>query len=70
MPSSRDLPDPGIKLMSPASPALQADCLPLSQRGSPDDKLTSNQMFFFIGSTSECVKKIAGNIQPYVLRFE
>ena len=32
--SSRDLPDPGIKLMSPKSPALAADSLPLS-RGSP-----------------------------------
>ena len=25
MPSSRDLPDPGIELSSPAAPALQAD---------------------------------------------
>ena len=47
MPSSRDLPDPGIKLMSPASPALWADCLPLSHQGSPDDKLTSNQTFLY-----------------------
>ena len=30
-----DLPDPGIKRDSPASPALQADSLPLSHRGSP-----------------------------------
>ena len=34
-PSSRDLPDPGIKTESTASPALQADTLPLSQWGSP-----------------------------------
>ena len=34
-PPPGDLPDPGIKPMSPASPALQADSLPLSHRGSP-----------------------------------
>ena len=28
--SCRDLPDPGIKPVSPLSPALQADSLPLS----------------------------------------
>jgi len=28
MPSSRDLPDPGIKPSSPISPALQVDSLP------------------------------------------
>ena len=33
--SSMDLPHPGIKLMSPAFPALQADSLLLSHRGSP-----------------------------------
>ena len=30
-----DLPDPGIKPVSPASSVLQADSLPLSHRGSP-----------------------------------
>ena len=30
-----DLPDPGIKPRSPASPALQADSLPLSRWGNP-----------------------------------
>ena len=30
MPSSGDLPDPGIKPVSPVAPALQADSLPLS----------------------------------------
>ena len=33
MPSSGDLPDPGIK---PRSPALQEDSLPLSHQGSPN----------------------------------
>ena len=33
--SSGDLPDPGTELMSPASPTLQAESLPLSHRGSP-----------------------------------
>ena len=34
-PSPGDLPDPGIKPVSPAAPALQADSLLLSNRGSP-----------------------------------
>ena len=34
-PSPGGLPDPGIELMSFASPALQMDSLPLSRRGSP-----------------------------------
>ena len=35
MPSSRELPHPGIKLASLAAPALQADSLLLSHQGSP-----------------------------------
>ena len=35
LPSSGDLPDPGIKPESPVSPALQVDSLPLSHLGSP-----------------------------------
>ena len=35
IPSPGDLPDPGIKPMSPASPALREDSLPLSLLGSP-----------------------------------
>ena len=35
MPSSSNLPDPGIELVSPAAPELQADSLLLSQLGSP-----------------------------------
>ena len=31
-PSPGDLPDPGIKRVSPLAPALQADSLPLSHR--------------------------------------
>ena len=34
-PSPGDLPDPGIELMSPVSPALQVDSLLLSHWGSP-----------------------------------
>ena len=34
-PSLGDLPNPGIKHVSPVSPALQADSLPLSHWGSP-----------------------------------
>ena len=36
-PSQRDLPDPGIKL---ESPALQVDSLPVSHQGSPDTILS------------------------------
>ena len=32
LPSAGDLPDPGIKPMSPVAPALQEDSLPLSHR--------------------------------------
>ena len=35
-PSAGDLPDPGIKPVSPVAPALQEDSLPLSHRGSPN----------------------------------
>ena len=35
-PPQRDLPNPRIKPLSPAAPALQADSLPLSPQGSPD----------------------------------
>ena len=34
MPFSRDLPDPGIRRLSPASPASQVDSLPLGYQGS------------------------------------
>ena len=34
-PPPEDLTDPGIEPMSPLSPALQADSLPLSHQGSP-----------------------------------
>ena len=34
-PSPGDLPDPGIEPMSPVSPALQVDSLPLNHWGSP-----------------------------------
>ena len=34
-PPPEDLPNPGIKPASPATPALQADSLPLSHQGRP-----------------------------------
>jgi len=34
-PPPGDLPDPGIKPVSPVSPALQADSLPLNHLGNP-----------------------------------
>ena len=38
MPSSGDLPDPGIEPEASEVPALQLDSLPLSRQGSPDTK--------------------------------
>ena len=35
MPSSRDLTNPGIKLVSPAAPAMQVVSLPLEPPGKP-----------------------------------
>ena len=35
IPSSGDFPDPGIKLVSPTSPALQEDSLPTESPGKP-----------------------------------
>ena len=35
MPPPADLPDPGIEPVSPATPALQVDSLPLSHQESP-----------------------------------
>ena len=40
-PPSEDLPDPGIELTSPASPALQADSLQLSDLNDSNHKPTS-----------------------------
>ena len=37
-PSPEDLPNPGIKPVSPSSPALQTDSLPLSYLGSPEGR--------------------------------
>ena len=45
MPSSRgDLPNPGIEPMSPVSPALEADSLPLNHQRSPFKGLTGIQL--------------------------
>ena len=38
-PRRGDLPDPGIEPVSPGSPALQADSLPLQHLGSPHSSL-------------------------------
>ena len=40
-PSSRDLPNPGIKPASPTASAFQSDCLPLSHWGSPINSLAT-----------------------------
>ena len=43
MPSSRDLPNTGVEPTSPASPALQADSLLLSHRGSPRERVEGSK---------------------------
>ena len=42
-PPPGDILDPGIKLLSSAAPALQADSLPLSQQGSPGFVISSSE---------------------------
>ena len=44
-PLLRDLPDPGIKPMSPASPALWADSLPVEPPGKPKVQLIYNIIY-------------------------
>ena len=46
MPSSRGSSDPEIEPVSPASPALQADSLPLSHQGSPKSFLPAYKYTF------------------------
>ena len=41
----QDRPDPGIEPMSPASPALQVDSLPLSQQEMPSLAKDKKRMF-------------------------
>ena len=45
-PTRGDLPDPGIKPVSPVSPALQADSLPTEPSGKPLDVITL--VYFFL----------------------
>ena len=40
-PTPGNLPEPGIKPMTPVSPALQADSLPWSHEGNPQEVLYS-----------------------------
>ena len=49
-PTPGDLPEPGIELMSPAAPALQADFLPLSHWGSPRTSLDGYKVRELIGN--------------------
>ena len=39
LPGLGDIPTPGFEPESPASPALQADSLPLSHLGSPETRI-------------------------------
>ena len=45
-PPPGDLPDPGIKPMSPVAPAVQADLLPLSHQGSPLNSINTWKSMF------------------------
>ena len=44
----RDLPNPGIELMAPATPASQADFLLLSHRGGPCVRLDNPEFTFLL----------------------
>ena len=46
MPSSRDLPDPGIEPSSPTSPALQGDSLPSEPPRKPQKIVGNHQRYF------------------------
>ena len=48
IPPPGDLPDPGTEPVSPVAPALQADSLPLSHRGSPKASGKEPQFLKFI----------------------
>ena len=47
-PPPGDLPDPGIKPTSPEAPGLQADPLPMSHQGSPQNPKPSTCSFYCI----------------------
>ena len=70
-PPPGDLPDPGIEPMSPASPSLQANSLPLSHRGS----LQYFQMhrifhqFHFLGDFSRNLPSLQSSISSSVERW-
>ena len=53
MPSSRDLPDPGIEPMSPASPALQVDSSSTGAPGKPNQWATL-PLFLRVGIEALC----------------
>ena len=48
MPSSRDLPDPGVEPVSLIFPAWQAGSLPLAPPGKPCDSISQQQMTCFL----------------------
>ena len=53
-PPPRDLPHPGIKTTSTASPALQMDSLPLSHPGSPKTTVECGKGTVFLKKNSTC----------------
>ena len=60
-PSPGDLPDPGIKLKPPASPALQADSLMLSHQGSQLVVTLDDAHFAFFNLTVLSVERKTEN---------
>ena len=57
MPSSRDLPDPGIESESPAIPALQVDSLLSEPQGSPviwEIRIQTKMSYYFTATVCAC----------------
>ena len=70
-PPPGDLPDPGIKPRSPVSPALQANSLPLSHRGSPRKLVNIPKIICFHGIlTLKGIKFFFGISMKYISTTE
>ena len=57
---SRDLPDPG---MTPGSPALQADSLPIEPLGKPVSCLVCKYFLPFLGLSFHLIYKVSFGVQ-------
>ena len=69
-PSPRGLPNPGIESVSPMSPVLQADSLPLSHQGSPCiSHLVSNAVLLGVRTDPVVLGQDAQNMAAWIQSF-